>query len=104
MTLTKFKEMVKLLREDDADSEEQGRLYIQPEMKDKLNKVISILLESHFGEEGEEMISWWLYEKVKKYIYNNEGEKIKDLTTIEALYEYLNEIKIIPDTKNKVVN
>lgn len=47
------------------------------------------ILKDIYTEDGEDLISWWMYEDVEKYLYNKTGQIIEDLTTIEALYEYL---------------
>lgn len=54
------------------------------------------LMRSQFGDDGLDLISWWLYEDVDHKIYaaNQEeemlhGEVIADLNSIDDLYDYL---------------
>ena len=56
------------------------------------------LMLHEFGEEGMDLISWWMYEDVDHKIYaaNQEeetthGEVIADLNSIDNLYDYLAE-------------
>ena len=61
------------------------------------------IMKSNFGEEGSDLISWWMYEdvdhkiyapsdKFKEFYYPGEeihGEVIADLNNIDDLYDYL---------------
>lgn len=47
------------------------------------------ILKDIYTEEGADLISWWMYEDVEKYLYDKTGKIIEDLTTVESLYEYL---------------
>lgn len=52
----------------------------------------SELMKAEFGEEGLDLISWWMYEDVDHKLYEpgSEGKKvIADLNNIEDLYDYL---------------
>ena len=56
------------------------------------------MMRSYFGDDGLDLISWWLYEDVDHKIYaaNQEeemlhGEVIADLNNIDDLYDYLAE-------------
>lgn len=60
---------------------------------DDYHSIIAVLLKTYYSEEGEDIISWWLYEDVEKKIYNKKGEVIEDLTSIESLWEYVEKIK-----------
>lgn len=47
-----------------------------------------------------DLISWWLYEEVEHFIYVHKDKIYYDLTTVESLYDYLNEkLKSKPMTK-----
>lgn len=46
-------------------------------------------LKNCFGENGEDLVSWWLYEDVEKVIEDEHGEV--DLTNIDDLFTYLEE-------------
>lgn len=45
-------------------------------------------LKSCFGDEGEDLVSWWLYEDVDKIIYEPDGTEI-NIENIDDLYSYL---------------
>lgn len=53
------------------------------------------LMRSEFGEDGLDLISWWLYEDVDHKIYDGyeriDSEVIADLNNIDDLYKYLTE-------------
>ena len=43
-----------------------------------------------FNDLGVDLIMWWIYEDVDKFLYDNDGQNvIADLTTIDSLYDYL---------------
>ena len=48
-------------------------------------------IESHFTENGQDLIYWWLYEEVPKKIYEDTlfGEKETDVENLEDLWKYL---------------
>ena len=45
-------------------------------------------IKDEFGEAGEDLVSWWLYEEVDKIIYEKDGTET-NLEDIDALYTYL---------------
>ena len=51
------------------------------------------LMLKEFGEEGEDLISWWMYEDVDHLIYDGDDKEkvIADLNNIDDLYDYLTE-------------
>lgn len=51
------------------------------------------LMRREFGENGLDLISWWLYEDVDHCIYDadDENKVIADLNNIDNLYDYLAE-------------
>lgn len=49
-------------------------------------------VKSEFGEEGEDIVAWWMYEDVDKILYVEDGTEI-DLEDINDLYNYLEAIK-----------
>ena len=53
-------------------------------------EMLLILLKDMFNDNNQySMIEWWLYDKVDKYIYDNDKNIIADLTKVEDLYDYL---------------
>lgn len=50
--------------------------------------IADILWRYIYGEEGMDIINWWLYENVDKII-TIDGENI-DVTKVEDLYDFLN--------------
>ena len=51
----------------------------------------SMIFTDEFGGKNKELIDWWLYDSVDKFIYDKNNEVIANLTDIEDLWEYLNE-------------
>jgi len=51
------------------------------------------LMIHEFGEDGMDLISWWLYEDVDHVLYEDEseGKPVADLNNIDDLYTYLTE-------------
>ena len=45
-------------------------------------------VKDEFGEAGEDLVSWWLYEEVDKIVYEKDGTET-NLEDIDALYTYL---------------
>ena len=60
--------------------------------------IIDTLIGAHYGEEGEDIISWWLYEDVEKVL--EENGKTVELHTIEQLYNYVEKIRNSKDFKD----
>ena len=58
-------------------------------------KMLDIFLDSHFTEEGCELITWWLFEDLDHIIYEtpdlfSQGQKVEyDVNNIEDLWNYL---------------
>ena len=69
-------------------------------IEDDYSTIIATILSSHYGEEGEDMISLWLYEDVEKVLYESDSNKvIRELKTIKQLWEYVEELRKSPDFK-----
>ena len=99
MTREKFKEMIYNIEEYNDFVDELYKLKIDI-YNCKYTEYAGIffdeLMKSEFGEEGLDLVSWWLYEDVDHKIYaaNQEeemlhGEVIADLNNIDDLYDYL---------------
>jgi hypothetical protein len=68
---------------------------------DKLEEAVSIMFskdEEHF-EHILEMVHWWLYDKVDKIIYYDEGERF-DLNKVEDFVNYLERSHFEWDSQN----
>ena len=99
MTREKFKEMVYNIEEYNDFVEELYKLKIDVyncKYTDYAGIFFDELMKSEFGEDGLDLITWWLYEDVDHKIYaaNQEeemlhGEVIADLNNIDDLYDYL---------------
>ena len=60
------------------------------EFTDLYENNINLLMCIIFNEIQLDMINWWLYENVEKFIYKSENKEVlHDLTKIEDLYDYL---------------
>ena len=102
MQLT-ISELLKLLKKDDINSDALYKLHVHPEIKDNLNKVITILLRAYFGIQGEDTIIWWMFDSNPKIIYDSTtNETLYDLTTEEELYKYLCELSNIKNNSSTI--
>ena len=111
ITKEKFKELVyQMLEVNDF----QNKLYdlgidtINCKYFEAIDRVFAEFMITMFGEDGYDLISWWMYEEVdhclyepakeedtKEYYFPNEeiphGKLIADLNKIDDLYDYLTE-------------
>ena len=95
MTKERFKELVYMMLEH---NELYDKLYdlgidtINCKYLETAGIIFSELMKSEFGEEGLDLISWWMYEDVDHVLYEaySEGKKVvADLNDIGNLYDYL---------------
>ncbi len=99
ITKKRFKELVYMMLEHD---EIYDKLYdlgidaINCKHLEFAGIFFNELMKKEFGDDGAELISWWMYEDVDHKIYaaNQEeemlhGEVIADLNNIDDLYDYL---------------
>lgn len=56
--------------------------------KDKKERSLFTLLETVMNDTTE-LISWWIYEDVDKFVYEDDNKTYYDLTNVSALYDYL---------------
>jgi len=101
MTKEAFKHLIELLK---AESDKLDKIYKLGidlyNFNDELQGAITLLLKSHYSEQGEDMISWWLYEDTEKFLYSSEDNSVvNDLTKIDDLWEYVEEIRKSADFK-----
>jgi hypothetical protein len=102
MTIEAFKVFVSVLKKHDELNHKFYKLGLDTmSLVDNAIGAMSTLLKSHYSEEGEDLISWWLYEDVDKKLYLNDGSEI-DLTKIEDLWAYVEEIRKSPNFKEYV--
>jgi len=103
MTFEAFQQIILLLKKD---SDKSMKLYKfgfdDLNLKEGLHDVITILLKSHYSEAGEDWISWWLWEDVKRIVFDEKGEEVVDLTNVEDLWKYVEEIRKSDDFKEYV--
>ena len=98
MTLETFKQIVFLLKKDSERSDKLYKLGMDViNFNDELHGVINLLFKAHYSEEGEDMISWWLWEDTDKFLFDGEGNQTHDLTKIEDIWKYVEEIRKSPD-------
>lgn len=94
MTREKFKEMIYNIEEYNDFVDELYKLKIDI-YNCKYTEYAGIffdeLMKSEFGEEGLDLVSWWLYEDVDHVLYEDESESKEaiDLNNIDDLYDYL---------------
>ena len=94
MTREKFKEMIYNIEEYNDFIDELYKLKIDIyscRYTDYAGIFFDELMKSEFGEEGLDLVSWWLYEDVDHVLYEDESEskEVIDLNNIDDLYDYL---------------
>ncbi len=96
LTKEQFKELVEKKQKRDEYEHKLYELGIDimagGNYDDFIEYVFDIILSQCFDKEGVEMVYWWMYDDVDKYLYEpgTNGQKItNDLTTIDALYDWL---------------
>lgn len=78
--------------------EKYGIQIIDSKMSNGLHDLVHEILINTYDEDGVELIYWWLYEDVDKFLYDSEThKKIEDLTTVENLFAYLNGNHLLED-------
>lgn len=98
MTFETFKQVIELLKIESEKIEKLYNLEIDLyNFVDIYHSIINMLLRSHYSFDGEDIISWWLYEDTEKKLYDCDGNEINDLTNIEDLWKYVEEIRKSPD-------
>lgn len=70
-------------------------LFFETDWFKAVGKMLDIFLDSHFTEEGCDLITWWLFEDVDHIVYEtpnlfSEGKQIEyDINDIEDLWRYI---------------
>ena len=95
--ITSFKEFEEGINRFDCAI--TGRSYptilFETDWYEAVGKLLDIFLDTHFTEEGCEVLTWWLFEDVDHIIYDkpnlfSEGKNIEyDINDIEDLWNYL---------------
>ena len=68
----------------------QSDTYFMGTTVDEIGQAFNAVFKDAYGEIGLDLIEWWAYEDIEKLIYAvNSNEVIADLTTCEALWDYL---------------
>ena len=102
MTLEAFEQIVSFLKKDSDRLSKLYKLGIDLyNLQDDLHHVISITLKSHYSEEGEDIISWWVWEDGDKTITYQDGTT-RDINKMEDVWKYIEEIRTSPDFKEYV--
>lgn len=70
----------------------QADTYFMGTTIDDIGKAFDKVFLDAYGEDGIDLIHWWVFEDVEKCLFDNDGQVIDDLTTMVALWEYLENI------------
>jgi hypothetical protein len=101
LTFEEFKEQIDLIKAVHKNLDELNKLHFDIFDTDLINNCLRIFdnfIVSHFTEEGSDLVFWWLYEDVKKVLYetiapdifNGEPKKIEiNIEKIEDLWAYM---------------
>lgn len=91
ITLEEFKHTIEIIQEHEKDSDTLTKIMLKKSIGivdygfDIVAHLVKLL--EKVMDDKDEWISWWLWEDVKKIVYD--GEKpIYDLTNVEDLYYY----------------
>ena len=95
MELNKFKSLLNKIQDNSDIICQLYKLNIDIiNFIEKYDSIIWLLMKEIFTENQIDMIEWWLFDGVDKFIYDSETkEVIYDLTEIDNLYEYINKNK-----------
>ena len=91
MTRERFKDFIHKIEAIDELIDKLSELNIETlDCKEMYyaGEIFSEWLKEDFGEKGEDLVTWWLYEDVEKKIYEPDGKEI-NLENIDDLYSYL---------------
>ena len=103
MTFEAFQQLVSVLKKDSDKSLRFYKLGLEDySLKEELYEANTIMTKAHYSEVGDEILGWWIWEGGDKFIYDNGGNKTNDLTKIEDLWKYLEEIRKSPDFEEYV--
>lgn len=88
-----FKKIIETIQRFEKDNDDLSRILLKDnygliDYSFPLVDVTLKLLNDVLKVEDRELISWWLYEKVEKIIYEK-GKPLYDLTNIKDLYYYV---------------
>lgn len=101
LTFEEFKEQIDLIKAVNENLDELNKLHFDIFDTDLINNCLKIFdnfILSHFTEEGSDLVFWWLYDDVKKVIYETvtpdiftkESKEIEiNVEKIEGLWEYM---------------
>ena len=94
LTKERFKNLVYKMEEHNSLYDklyELGIDAINCKYLDYAGEFFDELMRSEFGDDGLDLISWWLYEDVNHLIYegNDRSKVIADLNNIDDLYDYI---------------
>lgn len=102
MTLEALQQIISFLKKDSDRLAKIYKLGVDLyNLQDDLHHVISITLKSHYSEEGEDIISWWVWEDGDKTITYQDGST-RDINKIEDMWKYIEEIRTSPDFKEYI--
>lgn len=98
MELKKFEEIIDIIRkQDDVIQELYDRKIDLIDFVDIYHKLISILFKEYYGTDGEDWITWFLYEKTTSGTLEAwdtiDGEKIPICYDVKSLWEYVEKLK-----------
>jgi hypothetical protein len=102
MQLETFKSLIDQLKEASVNDHKFYKLGLDMQcISDKYHLIINLLLKAHYGEQGEEWISWFLYERKEDretpQAWDEAGNEI--CYDIESLWKYMEEVRNSPDFK-----
>lgn len=91
MTREQFKENIRKLEAIEDIADKLTDIHIEILDCEELfyaEEIFFDWVKDDFGENGKDLVSWWMYEDVEKKIYESDGKET-NLENIDDLYSYL---------------
>lgn len=105
MRLETFQHLIEKIQETQAKSNSIYSLGVDlSSLEDNYHHIITLMLRVYYGSEGEDWISWFLYEKSYDSSLdarNEEGEEI--CYDVPSLWKHVEEIRVSSDFKEYTV-
>ena len=91
MKFKKFEEAVVSLRKHNDGLHKLYDMNVDiTEFCEEIEGVVDLLFREVYSEEQYDLIMWWIYEDVDKYIYDSKtGKMTDDLTKLKDLWKYI---------------
>ena len=91
LTFEKFEKVIKLKQQFDQHLNDAERVLggnlIETHLVQDSEFIFDAFIDSHFTDEGSDLVYWWLYESVPKKIWDSNVEY--DVEELKDLWDYI---------------